>query len=150
LKGRCNHKDIKKSTYSLQGQAVDLKNNWLRINIFTLSEEKMTAQTIDEAMQNLATQFVPEKAKGIDMVIQFIFTGEQAGDYFITVKDQKVTVEKGKAAKATATLSAAGTDYLKIMTGQLDGTMAFMQGKLRSTGDMNALMKMQQIFKFTK
>jgi putative sterol carrier protein len=110
----------------------------------------MTAQTIDEAMQNLATQFVPEKAKGIDMVIQFIFTGEQAGDYFITVKDQKVTVEKGKAAKATATLSAAGTDYLKIMTGQLDGTMAFMQGKLRSTGDMNALMKMQQIFKFTK
>jgi putative sterol carrier protein len=110
----------------------------------------MVAQTIEEAMLGMADQFVPEKAKGIDMVIQFMFTGDKPGNWYVTVKDQKVSVEKGKAAKPTATIAANGLDYLKIMTGQIDGTMAFMQGKLKVTGDMNALMKMQQIFKFTK
>ena len=108
----------------------------------------MATPTIEEAMLGLVNQFVPEKAKGIDLVIQFLFTGEQTGNWYVTVKDQKVVVEAGKAAKATATLSAKGTDYLQILTGQLDGTMAFMQGKIKSTGDMNALMKMQQIFKY--
>ena len=43
-------------------------------------------------------------------------------------------------------LADAG-DWVKIMTGQLDGTAAFMQGKLKIKGDMGLAIKMPSLFK---
>jgi putative sterol carrier protein len=42
---------------------------------------------------------------------------------------------------------ADAADYVKISLGQLDGTAAFMQGKLKIKGDMGLAMKMASIFK---
>ena len=38
-------------------------------------------------------------------------------------------------------------DYVKISTGQMDGTAAFMQGKLKIKGDMGLAIKMQSLFR---
>jgi putative sterol carrier protein len=38
-------------------------------------------------------------------------------------------------------------DYVKISLGQLDGTAAFMQGKLKIKGDMGLAIKMASLFK---
>ena len=53
---------------------------------------------------------------------------------------------EGEASRATLTLSADSRDYLDIVTGKLDGTKAFMQGKLKLTGDLNLAMKMLSYF----
>ena len=45
------------------------------------------------------------------------------------------------------TLIADAGDYVKISLGQLDGTAAFMQGKLKIKGDMGLAMKMASIFR---
>jgi putative sterol carrier protein len=44
-------------------------------------------------------------------------------------------------------LSADSTDYVKIFTGEVDGMQAFMQGKLKLSGDLNLAMKLMTIFK---
>ncbi|MBU6318366.1 MAG: SCP2 sterol-binding domain-containing protein [Alphaproteobacteria bacterium] len=47
---------------------------------------------------------------------------------------------------ADATITVAFDDFLKLAQGQLDPTMAFMQGKLRVAGDMGVAMKLQTLF----
>jgi putative sterol carrier protein len=90
---------------------------------------------------------IPEKAQGVDAVIQFKFTGEEAGEWNATIKDGKVDVERGTHPSPRMTLTADSSDYVKIFTGELDGMQAFMQGKIKLAGDLNLAMKLMQMFK---
>jgi putative sterol carrier protein len=103
--------------------------------------------TIKDLMSKMPGAFLPEKAPGLDAVIQFKFTGEEPGDWYAVVKDDKVNVEKGEHGSPHMTLTADSGDYVKIFTGELDGMQAFMQGKLKLGGDLNLAMKLTQMFK---
>jgi putative sterol carrier protein len=103
--------------------------------------------TISDLMSKMPGAFLPEKAPGLDAVIQFKFTGAEAGSWFATFKDGKCTVVQGDAPSPKMTLTADSADYLKIFTGELDGMQAFMQGQLKLGGDLNLAMKLMQMFK---
>lgn len=103
--------------------------------------------TVAQLMEKMPGAFIPEKAVGLDAVIQFKFTGAEAGDWYAVIKDGKVTVEKGTHDSPKMTLTADSSDYVKIFTGELDGMQAFMQGKLKLAGDLNLAMKLTQMFK---
>ncbi|MHB8777012.1 MAG: SCP2 sterol-binding domain-containing protein [Anaerolineales bacterium] len=103
--------------------------------------------TISDLMSKMPGAFLPEKAAGLDAVIQFKFTGVEPGEWYTVIKDGKVTVEKGTHAAPKMTLTADSADYVKIFTGELDGMQAFMQGKLKLAGDLNLAMKLTQMFK---
>lgn len=103
--------------------------------------------TVAELMERMPGAFIPEKAQGVDAVIQFKFTGAEAGDWFAVIKDGKVAVERGTAPAPRMTLTADSDDYVKIFTGELDGMQAFMQGKIKLAGDLNLAMKLMQMFK---
>ena len=103
--------------------------------------------TISDLMSKMPGAFLPEKAVGLDAVIQFKFTGAEPGDWYATIKDGKCAVAQGEAPSPKMTLTANSADYLKIFTGELDGMQAFMQGKLKLGGDLNLAMKLMQMFK---
>ena len=46
---------------------------------------------------------------------------------------------------ADTTVKVLFADFLAMADGLLDGTMAFMQGKLKIEGDMSAAMQLQQV-----
>lgn len=103
--------------------------------------------TIQELMSRMPGAFLPEKAKGVDAIIQFHFTGEEPGDWYAQVREDACLVFEGQAEKANLTLTADSGDYLHVITGKLDGMKAFMQGKLKLAGDLNLAMKMMTFFK---
>jgi putative sterol carrier protein len=103
--------------------------------------------TVAELMEKMPGAFIPEKAVGVDAVIQFKFTGAEAGDWNVTIKDGKVDVARGTHPTPKMTLTADSEDYIKIITGELDGMQAFMQGKIKLAGDLNLAMKLMQMFK---
>lgn len=103
--------------------------------------------TIADLMSKMPAAFLPEKAPGLDAVIQFKFTGAEAGDWYAEIKDGKVNVVQGTHPSPRMTLTADSTDYIKIFTGELDGMQAFMQGKIKLAGDLNLAMKLTQMFK---
>jgi len=103
--------------------------------------------TIADLMSKMPGAFVPEKAVGLDVVMQFKFTGAEPGDWYAIIKDGTVKVEKGAHPSPKMTLSADSDDYIKLFTGQLDPMQAFMAGKLKLQGDLNLAMKMTQFFK---
>lgn len=105
------------------------------------------ALTVAELMEKMPGAFLPEKAQGVDAVIQFKFTGAEAGDWNATIKEGKVDVSPGTHSSPRMTLTADSSDYVKIFTGELDGMQAFMQGKIKLAGDLNLAMKLMQMFK---
>jgi putative sterol carrier protein len=105
------------------------------------------ALTIETLMSKMPGAFMPEKAPGLDATIQFKFTGAEPGEWYATIKDGKVIIEKGSHSSPRVTLVADSDDYIKIFTGELDPMKAFSEGKVTAKGDLLLLMKMQQLFK---
>jgi len=104
--------------------------------------------TVSELMEKMPGAFIPEKAQGVDAVVHFKFTGEEAGEWNATIKEGKVEVAQGiTRQQPNMTLTADSSDYVKIFTGELDGMQAFMQGKIKLAGDLNLAMKLVQMFK---
>jgi putative sterol carrier protein len=106
------------------------------------------ALTISDLMEKMPGAFIPEKAQGVDAIVHFKFTGTEAGEWNAAIKDGKVEVAQGIPPKpANMTLTADSNDYIKIITGELDGMQAFMQGKIKLAGDLNLALKLMQMFK---
>ena len=103
--------------------------------------------TVEQLMEKMPGAFMPEKAQGVDAVIQFKFTGAEPGEWIAAIKDGKVDVSRGAVPSPRMTLTADSSDYVKIFTGELDGMQAFMRGKLKLAGDLNLAMKLMQMFK---
>lgn len=103
--------------------------------------------TVKDLMSKMPGAFLPDKAPGLDAVIQFKFTGTEAGNWYAVIKDDKVDVKQAEHVNPTMTLTADSSDYVKVFTGELDGMQAFMQGKLKLAGDLNLAMKLTQMFK---
>ena len=93
--------------------------------------------------------FQPEKAVGVDAVIQFDLSGAQGGQWVATIKDGKCAVEKGKVENPKLTLSADAVDYVGIFTGKVNPMAAFGEGKIKLKGDLGLAMKLMNFFKIT-
>jgi len=103
--------------------------------------------TISGLMSKMPGALLPEKAEGVDAVIQFIFTGAEAGNWYATIKEGKCTVAQGDAPSPKMTLTADSADYIRIISGELDRMKAFMEGKIKLGGDLTLAMKLMQMFK---
>jgi putative sterol carrier protein len=103
--------------------------------------------TVREIFEGMPTTFLPEKAVGMNAVIQFDITGEGGGQWHADLVDGALSVIEGLHPKPQLTLSAAAQDYVDISTGKLNGQLAFMTGRLKAKGDLGLAMKMQNFFR---
>lgn len=102
----------------------------------------------DEIVEALPKYLIPEKAGSTKATIAFELSGANAGKWWVKIHDGVAESGKGDAPETpNLTLQADGSDWVKIMTGAMDGTSAFMQGKLKIKGDMGLAIKMQTLFK---
>lgn len=107
--------------------------------------------TITELMtETIKNAFVPEKASGVDTIVQFKFTGSQASEWYVVIKDQKCESVQGTHPSPRMTMTVDSEDYIKISTGEMDANMAFMKGKVKVSGDMGVALGMGKYFKYGK
>jgi putative sterol carrier protein len=105
----------------------------------------MTPDAIVDAMPNF---LIPEKAGSTNATIAFDLSGDGGGKWWVKIHDGKAESGQGDPADpVNLTLLADAHDWVNIMTGKLDGTAAFMQGKLKIKGDMGLAIKMQSFFR---
>ena len=107
----------------------------------------MVDSGVNQFVARMAGSFIPEKAAGMDATIQLNLSGDHAGNWYLAIKDQKFNINEGVAPHPSLTVSANSADLLQIFSGQMDAMQAFMQGKVRLTGDMNLAMKLTSFFK---
>jgi putative sterol carrier protein len=106
-----------------------------------------TADDVKAIFDAMPGQLNADAAKGMNSVIQFNLTGDGGGEYHVEIKDGACSVNKGAHASPNMTMTMAAQDYVDMITGKLNGQMAFMSGKLKIAGDMGLAMKMQSLFK---
>jgi putative sterol carrier protein len=103
--------------------------------------------TIEEMMNRMPKAFLPEKAGDVEAVIQFHLTGAEASDWVVRIGDGKCDVEQGTTEDATMTLRADSQDYKDIILGKMDPMAAFMQQKVKLTGNLNMALGLTKYFK---
>ena len=103
--------------------------------------------TIEQLIANHPKAFQAANAEGVDAVIQYVLTGEEGGNYIITIKDGVCTTAEGLAEKPNMTLTAEANDFRDVLMGRANGMQYFMTGKLKLAGDLNLAMKLTSFFK---
>ncbi|MBE0569139.1 MAG: SCP2 sterol-binding domain-containing protein [Deltaproteobacteria bacterium] len=101
----------------------------------------MTEMTVKGFFDGLEARIAEKPAllAGMDCVYQFK-VGESA--YNVTMKDGKAAVAPGDAPSPNCTVTVAENDFLDMVTGKLNGQMAFLTGKLKVAGDMGLALKL--------
>jgi putative sterol carrier protein len=103
--------------------------------------------TPEDIFARMAASFDENAAKGLTATIQFNLSGENGGAWYVSVKDGKVAVTKGSISSPNMTMAMTAQDYVDMNTGKLHPQVAFMNGKLKISGNMELAMKMQTLFK---
>ena len=101
------------------------------------------AQSARELFETLESRVDPAKTAGLDAAYRFDIDG--AGSWTVRVASGLVHVEEGGAG-ADATISTSEQDFLRLVRREQNPMTAFMTGKLRISGDMQAAMKLQKLF----
>ena len=103
--------------------------------------------TVKETFEAMATRFRPERAPGLQTVIQYDITGPEGCTYHVNIADGQCAVREGAPATPPAlTLTMTAQDWLDKLGGKLSGQVAFMSGKLKHKGDMSLLMRLPGLF----
>ncbi|MDP8254701.1 MAG: SCP2 sterol-binding domain-containing protein [Candidatus Alcyoniella australis] len=87
----------------------------------------------------------PGKTAGMNAVYQFNITGDNGGSWFVDLTVDPSAVGEGTSDKANCTITCTDGDFVNIVSGKLNGQMAFMTGKLKIAGDMGLAMKLQKV-----
>jgi putative sterol carrier protein len=105
----------------------------------------LSQEWLDEGKQ-LAQEF-PERP-GATARMQYNVTGGPEGDvkYFQVIENGKMVESKlGEDPDAEFTLSLTYDDSVKVQKGELDANAAFMQGRMKVTGNMAKLMSLMPL-----
>jgi len=107
----------------------------------------MAIDNIPDLLEAYKKRFLPEKADGVDGIIQLSLHGDGGGDYYLIVKDQTLNVLDGLHENPTVTLKSSAKDWINISTGQSNPMMLMMTGKLKVSGSLPMATKFQTMFR---
>ena len=105
----------------------------------------LSQEWLDET--RLMAEAQPERP-GASARMQYVVTGGPEGDvqYYWILEDGKLRESTlGQLADAEVTLTQTYEDAKRVQEGQLDANAAFMQGRIKVTGNMAKLMALMPL-----
>ena len=103
------------------------------------------ADTAAEFFAGMQENLDPEKIKDINATYQWDITGDGGGKWYAKFADGKAEVGEGEAENPNITITVEAENWMDIVSGKLNGQMAFLTGKLKIQGDMSLAMKLQNL-----
>ncbi len=104
------------------------------------------ADDLKEVLEKMPDALVPEKAAGVDAVIQLNLSGEGSGDWYMTIANGQMVVDEGLAASPDVNLAMEASDFVDITKGDGNPMTLFMTGKIKVQGNISIAMKFQDLF----
>ncbi len=102
----------------------------------------LTQEWLDDARRTFGGA---TRVAELTVVVQSVVTGAPGGDIAAAwrLEDGLLTeAELGRIAEPDVTLTATWADAVAIARGELDLSVAFMQGRVKVSGDMGAAMQL--------
>jgi NAD(P)-dependent dehydrogenase (short-subunit alcohol dehydrogenase family)/putative sterol carrier protein len=110
--------------------------------------EGASGLTVAEVFERMPQSFLADQAAGVDVVFLYKIEGEGGGEWHVTVKDQKCTVQAGGHDAPTTTIKMSAEDFLQLIAGKLPAMQAYTSGKLKIEGDLLKSQLVEKLFKF--
>jgi putative sterol carrier protein len=105
-----------------------------------------TKEQIAGIFPEMVKRFLPEKAEGVNAVVQFDLAGDNGGMYWLRIAEGAISNGEGEADGAKLTIKANADDYFSVVSGASNAMQAYMAGKLKIGGDMGLAMKFMGMF----
>jgi putative NADPH-quinone reductase len=116
----------------------------------TDSEEETTVDlsklSCRDMIAGMCIVFNREAAGDLHAVYYFKVTGDEPGDYALTIENGACSFSEGAPANPSLTIETPSSVWLGISRGELDGQQAFMSGQYKANGDFALLMRMNEFF----
>jgi putative sterol carrier protein len=109
----------------------------------TGKELKLSNGGMASFMAGMAMQYNPKAIPEFTGIIQFNLDDER---YHVLIKDEQCKAYEGEHPEPDLTIISPKQVWLDISSGKLNGTKAYMEGQYKTEGDMNLLMKFDQLF----
>jgi putative sterol carrier protein len=103
--------------------------------------------TVAETFDMMRTRFNASAAAGLNKTIQLNLSGEGAGKWALKIANQTCELIPGGVEKADLTLAMSDKDWLDLVERRLDPMQAFLQGKIKPTGDIMLAQRMIPLFR---
>ena len=107
----------------------------------------MALENCKEIFNQLPGRFNAATAGTWKSVIQFNIAGDKGGNFTVDIADGACKVSEGTAASPSATITTNDETWMGIVGGSVNPMTAFTLGKLKVSGNMGDVMKLQNIIK---
>jgi len=91
--------------------------------------------------------FVPEHAHGRRAVLQYHFTGRAADSCYVQIENDTLLVAQGTHPNPTTTVWVDFDLWLRILSYEVDGLIAYQAGQYQVEGDLETLMESDTWFR---
>jgi putative sterol carrier protein len=107
-------------------------------------------QVLDEIFRRMEEHFDPSRAQGIDAVMHWRITDRPGGGedvYEAVIRNGTCSVTKEPGSSPRVTFTIGPVEFLKLVTGNVDGPQLFMTGGLKIEGDLMFAAQAAGLFK---
>lgn len=110
------------------------------------SAPKAGSGAVEETFRIVKNSLSDDIVKATQAVYLFELSGEDGGKWFLDLKNKSGDVGSGEPSdRADVVMSMSTNDFVKMFTGKLKPTMAFMSGKLKIKGNMALAIKLEKL-----
>ncbi|XP_013916134.1 PREDICTED: hydroxysteroid dehydrogenase-like protein 2 [Thamnophis sirtalis] len=108
--------------------------------------EDKPAGPVAETFKLIKGMINEDIVKATQGVYQFELSGEEGGTWYIDLKNKGGSAGIGEApGKVDVIMNMSGNDFVKMFSGKLKPTMAFMSGKLTIRGDVALAIRLEKL-----
>jgi putative sterol carrier protein len=104
---------------------------------------------LDQVFERMEQHMKADATQAVDAVVLWKITGRPDGGedvYEVIIKGGSATINKESTQSPRVTFTLDGVDFLKLVTGNVQGPELFMTGKLKLEGDMMFAATMPALF----
>jgi len=101
-------------------------------------------RTPKEFFEMLPSKFKPDKAAGIDVIVQISINGSNGGDWIVTIENQKLRAKEGIHPSSMLELKMEESDFMDLINGKISSEKAFMTGKIKFKGNIGLALRLKQ------
>ncbi|KAM7092697.1 hydroxysteroid dehydrogenase-like protein 2 [Molossus nigricans] len=102
--------------------------------------------TVEETFRIVKASLSDDIVKATQAVYQFELSGEDGGTWFLDLKNKGGNAGQGEPSdQADVVMNMSADDFVKMFSGKLKPTLAFMSGKLKIKGNMALAIKLEKL-----
>jgi putative sterol carrier protein len=108
----------------------------------------MVSGQVKDVLDRMPEIFNPDAAKGMDAVFQLDISGDGGGNWNAVIKDGTCSIQKGSHTNPTVRLTMSADTWLAMVNRETNGMQAFMDGRLKVSGDIMLAQRLEKLFRF--